>query len=158
MTPATTDLIRAIEADRQVGTPGPWGMETKRTSCGVCHQIGPWPHAWRHGKDMSACIYDDYPSPPQGTDAMLANARRIARLPDVEDALIAAQAEIAKLRAALRWAHDTLWEINPDNCDYADICNLNDASVEVILGIAPLIGETHGKSPEWWAAVHGEKA
>lgn len=62
-------------------TPGPWGMETVRTSCGVCHKIGPWPHKWRAGDTMSACIYDDYPSPPEGTDTMLANARLIAASP-----------------------------------------------------------------------------
>lgn len=53
-------------------------------------------------------------------------------------------------RDVLRWAHDTLWEINPSNYGHDDVCKLNDASVEVILGIAPLIGETHGKSAEWW--------
>lgn len=54
-------------------------------------------------------------------------------------------------REVLRWAHDTLWEINPSNYSHDDVCLLNAASVEVILGIAPLIGETHGKSAEWWA-------
>ena len=68
-------------------TPGPWGMETLRTSCGVCHKIGPWPHKWRAGRTMSACIYDDYPSPPEGTDTMLANARLIAAAPDLLSAL-----------------------------------------------------------------------
>lgn len=63
----------------------------------------------------------------------------------------AAEAKVARLEGALRWAHDTLWEINPNNYDHDEVCKLNDASVEVILGIAPLIGETHGKSPEWWA-------
>ena len=88
------NLIEAIKADREAGTPGPWSMETKRTSCGVCHQVGPWPHKWRAGDSMSACIYDDYPSPAEGTDAMLSNARRIARVPDMEAALLAA-AELA---------------------------------------------------------------
>lgn len=64
-------------------TPGPWGMETVRTSCGVCHKVGPWPHKWRAGEMTSACIYDDYPSPPEGTDTMLANARLIATAPDL---------------------------------------------------------------------------
>lgn len=69
-------------------TPGPWGMQTLRTSCGVCHKVGPWPHKWRAGKEMSACIYDDYPSPPEGTDTMLANARLISAAPDLLEALI----------------------------------------------------------------------
>jgi hypothetical protein len=68
-------------------TPGPWVFETVRTSCGVCHKIGPWPHAWRHGNTMHACIYDDYPSPPEGTDTMRANARLIAAAPDMLEAL-----------------------------------------------------------------------
>lgn len=68
-------------------TPGPWGMETVRTSCGVCHKVGPWPHKWRVGDSMSACIYDDYPSPPEGTDTMLANARLIAAAPELFEAL-----------------------------------------------------------------------
>lgn len=68
-------------------TPGPWGMETVRTSCGVCHKVGPWPHKWRAGSTMSACIYDDYPSPPEGTDTMLANARLIAAAPEMFEAL-----------------------------------------------------------------------
>ncbi len=68
-------------------TPGPWGMTTVRTSCGVCHKVGPWPHKWRAGTEMSACIYDDYPSPPEGTDTMLANARLIAAAPDLLAAL-----------------------------------------------------------------------
>ena len=50
---------------------------------------------------MSACIYDDYPSPPEGTDTMLANARRIARVPDLEAAYLALADENARLRAAL---------------------------------------------------------
>jgi hypothetical protein len=75
-------------------TPGPWGMETLRTSCGVCHKVGPWPHKWRAGETMSACIYDDYPSPPEGTDTMLANARLIAAAPE----LLAALKAVADLK------------------------------------------------------------
>lgn len=50
----------------------------------------------------------------------------------------------------IRWAHDTLYEINPDNYDHAEVCKLNDASVEVILGLAQYLGERHGKTEEWW--------
>lgn len=63
----------------------------------------------------------------------------------------AAEAEVKRLRDLLRFSHDTLWEINPSNYDHDDVCKLNDASVEVILTIAPELGETHGKSKEWWA-------
>ncbi|WCA57815.1 hypothetical protein G6M16_008925 [Agrobacterium tumefaciens] len=62
----------------------------------------------------------------------------------------AAEAQVKRLHELLRFAHDTLWEINPSNYDHDDVCKLNDASVEVILAIAPELGETHGKSKEWW--------
>lgn len=62
----------------------------------------------------------------------------------------AAEAEVKRLRDLLQFSHDTLWEINPSNYDHDDVCKLNDASVEVILAIAPELGETHGKSKEWW--------
>ena len=50
---------------------------------------------------MSACIYDDYPSPPEGTDTMLANARRIARVPDLEAAYLAQNERIKALESAI---------------------------------------------------------
>jgi hypothetical protein len=62
----------------------------------------------------------------------------------------AKDAEIAKLRDLIRWAHDSLYEINPSNYDHDEVCKINDASVEVILGLAPTLGESHGKSAEWW--------
>lgn len=54
----------------------------------------------------------------------------------------AAEAEMKRLRDLLRFSHDTLWEINPSNYDHDDVCKLNDASVEVILAIAPELGES----------------
>ena len=96
----TFDLAQMI-ADLDAGTPGEWGMKTVRTQCGVCHQIGPWPHKWRAGTDMSACIYDDYPSPPVGTDTMLANARRIASVPLLEAEIIRLTARVERLEGAL---------------------------------------------------------
>lgn len=77
---------------------------------------------------MSACIYDDYPSPPEGTDTMLANASRIARLPDLETAYLAQAEEIARLRTALaeiagqklvaemERPHDADFEVGYDTC------------------------------------------
>lgn len=82
-------------------TPGPWRMETVRTSCGVCHKVGPWPHKWRAGETMSACIYDDYPSPPEGTDTMLANARLIAAAPDLVAHHSANEGDLVLLRMAV---------------------------------------------------------
>lgn len=109
----TADLIAEGRKMLDGVTPGPWAMETVRTSCGVCHKIGPWPHKWRHGNDMSACIYDDYPSPAEGTDNMLANSRFIAWSRDAVPGLLAAleasqaraealEAEVARLTAQAR--------------------------------------------------------
>jgi hypothetical protein len=62
----------------------------------------------------------------------------------------------AGLVALIRWAHETLWELNPNNYDHDEVCKVNDAAVEVILGLAPVIGETHGYSAEWWSARTGK--
>ena len=97
MTYTTEQLEQMLAA----ATPGPWGLETVATSCGVCHKIGPWPHQWRHGSDMSACIYDDYPPSKSGTANMLANATLIAAAPTVTAELIAARKRIAELEDAL---------------------------------------------------------
>lgn len=75
-----------------------------------------------------------------------ADESRVAQIRRAE----AAEAEVKRLRDLLRFSHDALWEINPSNYDHDDVCKLNDASVEVILAIAPELGETHGKSKEWW--------
>ena len=61
----------------------------------------------------------------------------------------AAETQCHIMRELLVWAHDTLKEINTSNYSHDDVCELNAASVEVILGIAPAIGETQGKSKEW---------
>lgn len=68
-----------------------------------------------------------------------------------EAAVAAAQQREAGLLGLIRWAHETLWELNPNNYDHDEVCKVNDAAVEVILGLAPVIGETHGYSAEWWA-------
>lgn len=76
-----------------------------------------------------------------------------------------AEAQLAEARKALdgmrdliRWAHDTLYEINPSNYDHDEVCKLNSASVEVILALAPPLGETHGKSAEWWEGYAARRA
>lgn len=73
------------------------------------------------------------------------------RAEKAEAELAAAQQREAGLLGLIRWAHETLWELNPDNYDHDEVCKVNDAAVEVILGLAPVIGETHGYSAEWWA-------
>jgi hypothetical protein len=79
--------------------------------------------------------------------------KRLAKVdidPAMQARLAAAEAMAEALRDAIRWAHDTLWEINPENYSHDEVCKLNDASVEVILGLAVILGEKHGKSDEWW--------
>lgn len=51
--------------------------------------------------------------------------------------------EVERLRGELGWAIETLHEINPSNYDHDDVCALNSASVEVILGLQKALGETH---------------
>lgn len=65
--------------------------------------------------------------------------------------LLALREEQTELISKLRFAHDTLIEINPYNYTHDDVCEINAASVEVILGLAPALGENHGKTEQWWA-------
>lgn len=57
-----------------------------------------------------------------------------------------------ELQIASRRAHDMLVEINEHNYNHEDVVNLNNASVEAILTLAPCLGETHGRSEMWWAS------
>ena len=66
------------------------------------------------------------------------------------DELSRLRERVAELEGIARTAHDTLEEINPSNYDHDDVCSLNAASVEAILLLADAIGETHGKTVEWW--------
>jgi hypothetical protein len=70
-------------------TPGPWTLDTVRTSIGSCHKIGPFPS---HGsRDTThACVYVDGVAPDQQTTIsheLLANARLIAAAPTMLEAL-----------------------------------------------------------------------
>lgn len=69
-----------------------------------------------------------------------------------QQSLSAARVEIEGLRKAARTAHDTLIELNPSNYTRDDVCEANAAAVEAILTLADVLGETHGKSPQWWEA------
>ncbi len=62
----------------------------------------------------------------------------------------AIEAQLSAARKAARLAHDTLIEINPSNYNHDDVCQMNDASVEAIFLLADVLGETHGKTAEWW--------
>lgn len=70
-------------------TPGPWGLETVPTSCGICHKVGPFPPNREGEKNRHACLYSDYPSPDNAADReLLANARLIAAAPELLEALL----------------------------------------------------------------------
>jgi hypothetical protein len=93
MTAMDNDTIRKLLAE---ATPGPWTMETVRTSCGICHKVGPFQHQWRAGDVSHACLYEDYPPCAVGTQVMVANARLIAAAPDLA-------AEVLRLRTNVAW-------------------------------------------------------
>lgn len=57
----------------------------------------------------------------------------------------AAEAKLAKALEALRWAYSTLKEININNYNHDDVSNLNDTSIEVIIGIRDVLAELEGK-------------
>jgi hypothetical protein len=66
-------------------TPGPWGLDTLKTSCGICHKIGPFPY--KPDRQCHACVYVDYPGDGAIERELLANARLIAASPDLLEAL-----------------------------------------------------------------------
>ncbi|WP_238925141.1 hypothetical protein [Achromobacter insuavis] len=69
-------------------TPGPWSLETVRTSSGVCHKVGPFPGRREDHPPRHACLYADYPSDSNPSDQeLLANARLIAAAPELLEAL-----------------------------------------------------------------------
>lgn len=69
-------------------TPGPWSLETVRTSSGFCHKVGPFPGRREDDKPRHACLYADYPSESNPADReLLANARLIAAAPELLEAL-----------------------------------------------------------------------
>ncbi|WP_337846800.1 hypothetical protein [Sphingomonas sp.] len=59
--------------------------------------------------------------------------------------------DLAEAQKVMRAAHDNLIELNPNNYTHDDVCAANDSAVEAILLLADALGETHGKTPEWWA-------
>jgi len=83
--------IAAMVADREAGTPGPWHFDGP-----VWNQI-----VWTEG-DNRLCFMAH--SNGLNDDRDIANARRIARVPAMEAAIIAQAAEITRLRWALQSA------------------------------------------------------
>jgi len=72
-------------------TPGPWTLETVRTSIGACHKIGPFPSNGPH-KEGHACVYadgEDFTNARLTSTGkeLLANARLIAAAPTLLESL-----------------------------------------------------------------------
>jgi len=82
-------------------TPGPWKLETVRTSTGVCHKVGEFPTNDSLRRKSSACLYDDcYSDKPRNME-LLANAKLIASAPDLLAERDRLQAENRRLNEAL---------------------------------------------------------
>lgn len=117
-------------------TPGPWTMETVRTSVGVCFKVGPFP--WKDGKLNHACIYADYPSNKDHAECE-ANAVLIAAAPDMLAALIVAREFISTDRNSLADA-----SVFPDGSmekDDADaVADYDRALVQIDAAIAKATG------------------
>lgn len=71
-------LIEQIKKDVEVGTPGDWELEKPNGTWGRIPGT-------EHGYIFMSCIIDGYPNADE------ANARRIARVPQMETALLAAE-------------------------------------------------------------------
>ena len=160
MTPGQIAAARALV---DAATKGPWTVMPAAQEvwhCGYDRRMVPINFA--RIPQISANVLPDGVEKSECQISGIANARFVAwcrdGVPALLDALAAAEARAADLTAKLKWAHDNLWEINPNNYDHDDVCKLNDASVNVILEIAPMIGETHGQIPEWWAVRAALKA
>lgn len=61
-------------------SPGPWKLETVRTTVGVCHKIGSLGDST---KLRHACLYDDCYSAHPRDMQLLADARLIAKSPEM---------------------------------------------------------------------------
>lgn len=93
-------------------------------------------------EDDNFCVCTD------SHESDIRDALRLGRLRAIRSALAKQPAPVAVGGAAapaaedllklIRWAYETLYEINPSNYDHDEVCRLNDASVEVILGLKPL--------------------
>ena len=129
MTKLTDEAVKAL---LDGATPGPWKMETVRTSCGTCHRIGPFPRPNYTSKEEGwACVYDDYP-PGIGSPDLLSNARLIAAAPDLARALLAARAERDRLAAANAALEAKLARLVGARRQFHDACNTYDAKREKV--------------------------
>jgi len=98
--------IDAIKADREAGAPGPWGVVYYDAGdCAYYDHNGPCPSV--QAPDDCAIVHWDgfkqeYWSSANGNQRQIeANARRISRVPELEDAVIALTARVERLEDAL---------------------------------------------------------
>ena len=89
----SNDLIKEIRKDRETGTSGPW--VAKKSAFEVFNvDHGSMKYEITADLTLIAALY---------SSDIDANARRIARVPAMEDALTAQAAEIERLRQVLEW-------------------------------------------------------
>ena len=86
--PLSPEAVAQMVADREAGTPGPWHFDGP-----VWNQI-----IWMDGENRLCFMAH---SNGLNDDRDIANARRIARLPDIEAAYLTLAAENATLRAEI---------------------------------------------------------
>lgn len=110
------------------GGPCPLIEAAKEQDCAVVHWDG---------------FKQKYWSSANGNQRQIeANAALICFLRNNAQHYLSLMDEVERLRGELGWAIETLREINPSNYDHDDVCALNSASVEVILGLQKALGET----------------
>ena len=137
--------IEQIKADREAGTPGPWSghnmVHADRGDQMTPEEIGEYvANSVRMGDqnrflfvsgkhdDGGDCDVCHTGNGPRGA----ANTRRIARVPELEAAVIAQTALIAELFEALEFIENKVsWEINPSNYDHQQVCDMNADWVEI---------------------------
>lgn len=121
-----TDMADSIRADREAGTPGPWmAAELEEALC----SYEDWPEVNIEANDdcgthsLAHVRYGCSEAKVEGD--VYANARRIARLPDLEEAYLAILSENAALReqvskadeladaSMLEWDARSKWEDTP---------------------------------------------
>jgi len=116
--PLSPEAVAQLVADREAGTPGPWHeAQTWRPPIGN----GPhndmvngnifWGYSISGSDENGGHIYPTLAAVHNFPDHVHANARRIARLPDIEAAYLTLAAENATLRASEAAALEALAEI-----------------------------------------------
>jgi hypothetical protein len=156
----TNEKLDELEGLLKAATPGPWWVQAAEDSPkDISHiwRAAPNPATYKGGRSKSwiaTVLKSEYHGDvvsvaPEDAALIVAAINALPELVAMAKELDAARAELAeerlrRLRAEARvielnelriWAHETLIEINVSNYDHDDVCKLNDASVEVILGL-----------------------